>query len=75
MGLCLLAVAVNNAYEYDQFLNVLGRGDQERGDLDYELGIVRKQGLEFLGWSFVAIGIWATARTRHSHTASELRRF
>jgi hypothetical protein len=61
IGLCLLAVAVKNAYEYDQFLNVLGRGDQERGDLDYELGIVLKQGLEFLGWSLVAIGIWATA--------------
>jgi hypothetical protein len=75
IGLCLLALAVNNAYEYDQFLNLLGRGDQERGDLDYELGIVLKQGLEFLGWSFVAIGIWATARTRDSHTASELRRF
>ena len=70
IGLCLLAAAVNNAYEYDQFLNVLGRGDQERGDLDYELGIVLKQGLEFLGWSFVAIGIWATAiatRVRRRH--------
>jgi hypothetical protein len=61
IGLCLLVVAVRMAYEYDQFLNVLGRGDQERGDLDYELGIVLKQGLEFLGWSFVAVGIWATA--------------
>ena len=61
VGLCLLIVAVRMAYEYDQFLNILGRGDQERGDLDYELGIVLKQGLEFLGWSFVATGIWATA--------------
>jgi hypothetical protein len=61
LGLCLLVVAVRMAYEYDQFLNLLGRGDQERGDLDYELGIVLKQGLEFLGWSFVAVGIWATA--------------
>jgi hypothetical protein len=60
-GLCLLVAAVRMAYEYDQFLNVLGRGDQERGDLDYELGIVLKQGLEFLGWSFIAVGIWATA--------------
>jgi hypothetical protein len=61
IGLFLLVVAVKNAYEYDQFLNILGRGDQERGDFDYELGIVLKQGLELLGWSFVAIGIWATA--------------
>jgi hypothetical protein len=61
IGLCLLALAVRMAYEYDQFLNILGRGDQERGDLDYELGIVLKQGLEFLGWSFVAVGMWATA--------------
>jgi hypothetical protein len=61
VGLCLLAVAVNNGYEHDQFLNVLGRGDQERGDLDYEFGIVLKQGLELLGWSFVTIGIWETA--------------
>ena len=61
IGLFLLLVAVKNAYEYDQFLNILGRGDQERGDLDYELGIVLKQGLELLGWSFVAIGIWGTA--------------
>ena len=61
IGLLLLAVAVKNAYEYDQFLNLLGRGDQERGDFDYELGIVLKQGLEFVGWSLVATGIWATA--------------
>lgn len=61
IGVSLLAVAVKNAYEYDQFLNLLGRGDQLRGDFDYELGIVLKQGLELLGWSFVATGIWAAA--------------
>jgi len=77
IGLFLLVVAVKNAYEYDQFLNILGRGDQERGDLDYELGIVLKQGLELLGWSFVAIGIWATAlaaRVRRSPMESEVGR-
>lgn len=61
IGLCLLVAAVKGAYAYDQFLNELGRGDQERGDLDYELGIVLKQGLELLGWSLVAIGVWAMA--------------
>jgi hypothetical protein len=78
IGLCLLAVAVKNAYEYDQFLNVLGRGDERRGELDYELGIVLKQGLEFVGWSLVAIGIGATAvaaRAGRRHKASELGRF
>jgi hypothetical protein len=78
IGLCLLAVAVKNAYEYDQFLNMLGRGDQERGDFDYELGIVLKQGLEFVGWSLVAIGLWATALAAHTsqrQTRSGLRRF
>jgi hypothetical protein len=61
VGLVLLVVAVKEAYWYDQFLNTLQRGDQERGDLDYELGIVLKNGLELLGWSLVAIGLWATA--------------
>jgi hypothetical protein len=78
IGLCLLAVAVKNAYEYDQFLNMLGRGDQERGDLDYELGIVLKQGLEFVGWSLVAIGLWATALAAPAsqrQPRSGLRRF
>jgi hypothetical protein len=75
IGLFLLALAVRMAYEYDQFLNILGRGDQERGDLDYELGIVLKQGLEFLGWSFVAVGMWATAvaaRVRGAERDSDL---
>lgn len=31
VGLCLLMLAVKGAYSYDQFLNVLERGDQERG--------------------------------------------
>ena len=61
VGLCILLLAVRGAYEYDQFLNVLGRGDQERGDFDYELGIVLMQGLELLGWGLVAVGAWATA--------------
>jgi uncharacterized membrane protein len=78
IGLFLLAVAVKNAYEYDQFLNVLARGDQERGDFDYEFGIVLKQGLEFVGWSLVATGIWATAvaaGANHHRSWSELRRW
>jgi hypothetical protein len=61
VGLVLLVVAVKEAYWYDQFLNTLQRGDQERGDLDYELGIVLKNGLELLGWSLVATGLWAMA--------------
>ena len=60
-GIFLLAVAVKNAYEYDQLLNLLGRGDEQRGELDYELGIVLKQGLELFGWSLVATGLWAAA--------------
>jgi hypothetical protein len=59
-GLCLLALAVKEAYWYDQFLNHIGLGDLRRGDLEYELGIVLKQGLEYLGWSLVALGLWAT---------------
>jgi hypothetical protein len=77
MGLCFLAAAVYAADGYAQFLNLLGRGDQERGDLDYEVGVVLKQGLELLGWSFVAIGVWATvvavrvqARSRSAASAS-----
>jgi hypothetical protein len=77
IGLCLLVVAVKNAYEYDQLLNVLGRGDEQRGEFDYELGIVFKQGLEFLGWSLVATGVWATAiaaRATHRRTTWNLTR-
>jgi hypothetical protein len=77
IGVFFLAVAVKNAYEYDQFLNLLGRGDQLRGDFDYELGIVLKQGLEFLGWSFVATSIWTTAvasRASHGRMTLELGR-
>jgi hypothetical protein len=63
LGLSLLVVAVKNAWivPYDQLLNMLGHNDQERGHLGYELGIVWKQGLEFLGWSLVTIGLWAAA--------------
>jgi hypothetical protein len=61
-GLCLLALAIKEGYWYDQFLNRIGLGDLRRGDLEYELGIVLKQGLEFLGWSLVALGLWATPR-------------
>jgi hypothetical protein len=67
LGLVFLGLAIKGAYTYDQLLNVLGRGDEHRGEFDYELGIVIKQALELAGWSFVAIGLWATAfaaRTR-----------
>jgi hypothetical protein len=60
IGLCLLALAVKEAYWYDQFLNHVGLGDLRRGDLEYELGIVLKQGLEYFGWSFIAVGLWAS---------------
>ena len=60
-GLVALGLAVKAAYTYDQLLNVLGRGDEHRGEFDYELGIVIKEGLELAGWSLVAIGLWATA--------------
>lgn len=61
LGLVSLGLAVRGAYTYDQLLNVLGRGDEQRGEFDYELGIVIKQALELAGWSLVAIGLWATA--------------
>jgi hypothetical protein len=64
VGLSLLVICVKGAYGYDQFLNLFGRGDQERGDLDYEIGVVLKQGLEFVGWSFVALGLWMSRRSR-----------
>jgi hypothetical protein len=82
LGLGLLVAAVKNAYvaPYDHLLVMLGHGDEQRGHLDYELGIVLKQGLEFLGWSLVAIGLWATAlavrvqsRSRPSADASWAR--
>lgn len=60
LGLCLLAAGFKAGYWYDQFMNVIGFGDLRRGDLEYEFGIVIKQGLELLGWSLVAIGLWAT---------------
>jgi hypothetical protein len=61
LGLVSLGLAIRGAYTYDQLLNVLGRGDEHRGEFDYELGIVIKQALELAGWSLVAIGLWATA--------------
>lgn len=60
VGLALL-LGLGLVAPYDQLLEMLGHGDEQRGHLDYELGIVLKQGLEFLGWSLVAIGLWATA--------------
>jgi hypothetical protein len=61
VGLGLLLVAVKAAWWYDQILNILQRGDLGRGDVEYELGIVLKQGLEVFGWSCIAVGLWATA--------------
>src|SRR5678816_1730555 len=46
LGLVFLGLAIKGAYTYDQLLNVLGRGDEHRGQFDYELGIVIKQALE-----------------------------
>ena len=67
VGLVLLLVAVKAAWWWDQMLNILQRGDLGRGDVEYELGIVVKQGLEVFGWSCVAIGLWATALDAAQH--------
>jgi hypothetical protein len=50
---------------------MLGHSGEQRGHLDYELGIVLKQGLEFLGWSLVAIGLWATALAARIQSRSQ----
>jgi hypothetical protein len=73
VGLGLLVAAVKNAYvaPYDQLLEMLGHSGEQRGHLDYELGIVLKQGLEFLGWSLVAIGLWATALAARIQSRSQ----
>jgi len=65
-GLCLLVTAVPAAFAWDQLLNAVGRPWLGRGDVEYELGIVVKQGLELMGWSLVAVGVWSTSLTVHA---------
>ena len=60
-------------FAYDQLMNTVGQPWVVRGDFLYELGVVLDEGMELMGWTLVAVGLWEVALARRAAT-SETRR-
>lgn len=73
VGLALLVFDVKAPFAYDQLMNTVGQPWVVRGDFLYELGVVLDEGMELMGWTLVAVGLWEVALARRAAT-SETRR-